>query len=548
MPNTVLGTNNSETIDALDGVTNGADTIYGFGGNDTIFGLGGRDEIKGGGGADAINGGGGSDIANYSDSSEGVSVSLASGLGQGGTAEGDTLTSIENLTGSAHDDVLVGDGGDNELRGLDGNDTLKGGGGSDTLFGNGDSDLLKGGGGADELNGGSGIDTATYSDSPEGVFISLIDDTADWGDAEGDELNGIENVTGSDYSDTLWGNDGINVLRGLDGNDFLMGFGGDDTLWGGNNNDSLYGREGVDVLQGENGDDFIDGGAGADTMIGGLGNDTYMVDHAFDVVMESGGQGFDIVHTNQSWTMTAGADIESLETDDPLGVSAINLTGNAAGNRIIGNNGNNRINGGAGVDEMIGLGGNDLYYVDNVDDSVTEFAGDGADEVRTSIDWTLTAGADVETLRTTNDAGVGAINLTGNASGNVVLGNNGNNVLAGGDGDDELTGLAGQDSFLFDTPLSEAFNIDVITDFNVADDTIRLDDDIFSSGLGLGNISAGEFVIGTEALDGNDRIIYDDTTGALYYDADSAGGADAIQFATLSTGLALTYLDFFVVA
>src|SRR5688500_1004929 len=104
----IYGTDGAETINAFDGVTNNADTIFGFGGNDSIFGLGGNDEIKGGGGADAINGGSGTDTANYSDSAEGVVVSLISNEGFGGTAEGDTLTSIENLTGSSHDDFLVG--------------------------------------------------------------------------------------------------------------------------------------------------------------------------------------------------------------------------------------------------------------------------------------------------------------------------------------------------------------------------------------------------------------------------------------------------------
>ena len=160
----------------------------------------------------------------------------------------------------------------------------------------------------------------------------------------------------------------------------------------------------------------------------------------------------------------------------------------------------------------------------------------------------MTAGADIETLETIDATDTAAINLTGNASGNVVRGNNGNNVINGGDGDDELTGLGGPDSFLFDTALSEAFNVDVITDFNVADDTIRLDDDIFSSSLGLGSVAGSQFVIGAAALDASDRIIYDDATGAVYYDSDGIGGAAQIQFATLSAGLALTNLDFFVVA
>ena len=154
----------------------------------------------------------------------------------------------------------------------------------------------------------------------------------------------------------------------------------------------------------------------------------------------------------------------------------------------------------------------------------------------------------METLRAPDVWSEFALDLTGNETGNAVRGNSGSNVINGGDGNDELTGFAGQDSFLFDTPLSAAFNVDVITDFLVLADTIMLDDDVFSSSLGLGNISAGEFVIGAAALDANDRIIYNDATGALFYDSDGGGGTAQVQFATLSTGLALTNLDFLVVA
>jgi hypothetical protein len=211
---TVFGTNNSETINWFDGVTTGADTIYGFGGNDDIFGWSGNDEIIGGAGADDIDGGSGTDTANYTDSNEAVTVNLENGLGFGGTAEGDTLTSVENLTGSAFNDWLQGDAGNNVLSGLQGNDTLKGGGGADTLYGDSGNDTLKGGGGADTLNGGSGIDTAAYNDSSEGVVVLLYTDQANGGDATGDELNSIENVTGSAHDDHLWGTDGMNVLKG----------------------------------------------------------------------------------------------------------------------------------------------------------------------------------------------------------------------------------------------------------------------------------------------------------------------------------------------
>jgi len=168
--------------------------------------------------------------------------------------------------------------------------------------------------------------------------------------------------------------------------------------------------------------------------------------------------------------------------------------------------------------------------------------------VQTSVSWTLTPGADVETLHTTSWSSTDPLNLTGNETGNVVWGNVGNNVLNGGDGNDELIGVSGEDSFRFDTALNAATNVDTITDFDVYSDTILLDQTIFSSSLGLGNISAGEFVIGAAALDANDRIIYNSASGALFYDSDGVGGTAQIQFATLSTGLALTNLDFLVVA
>src|SRR5262249_12796396 len=138
-------------------------------------------------------------------------------------ADGDTLHEIENLTGSAHDDQLSGDDGVNVLDGLDRNDTLTGFGGGDSLYGDDGNDTLKGGGGADLLDGGAGIDTATYFDSSKGVNVSLIDHTASGGDADGDTLVRIENLTGSANADALSGDNYSNVLDGGDGNDTLNG-------------------------------------------------------------------------------------------------------------------------------------------------------------------------------------------------------------------------------------------------------------------------------------------------------------------------------------
>jgi len=367
---TVYGNDNSETITWWSGVTNSADLIYGFGGNDKIYGLGGNDTIKGGGGADAINGGSGTDTVSYLDSTVGVTVNLANGTGFGGTAEGDTFTEVEDVIGSQQADTLIGNDGANKLIGADGDDLLKGGGGADQLFGDAGADTLKGGGGADTLNGGSGIDTASYTESGAGVFVSLITDSAAYGDAEGDNLNDIENLTGSAYHDDLWGDNGANVLSGMNGADTLKGYGGNDTLLGGSGNDTLYGMDG---------DDKLIGGAGNDTMAGGANNDRYYVDSAADVVTEVAGQGTnDIVFSNiASYTLAANVEILSL-ADSLVG---INGTGNALNNTIFGNANNNVLNGGAGSDSLSGLGGNDTFVFaagQAHGDTVYEFNGNGA--------------------------------------------------------------------------------------------------------------------------------------------------------------------------
>ena len=281
-------------------------------------------------------------------------------------------------------------------------------------------------------------------------------------------------------------------------------------------------------------------------MIGGTGDDTYIVDNAGDAVTENAGQGADTVLASVTYTLTAGADVEVLATTNDAVISAIQLTGNSSGNVIRGNNGGNFLNGGGGDDQLIGLGGDDAYYVDSMSDIVTENAGQGADVVYTTVSYALTPGADVEVLAVEFWFGSDPIDLTGNASGNYVGGNWGNNVINGGDGNDTLEGFFGQDAFLFNTPLNSASNMDVILDFGAAEDTMRLDDAIFTS-LSPGTLAGSEFVIGSAALDGNDFIIYDDTTGAVLYDSDGSGAASPFQIALLDPGLAMTNFNFFVV-
>jgi Ca2+-binding RTX toxin-like protein len=193
---------------------------------------------------------------------------------------------------------------------------------------------------------------------------------------------------------------------------------------------------------------------------------------------------------------------------------------------------------------MYGFGGNDQYVVDNAGDRVFEAAGRGSDRVLTAISYGLAAGQQIELYTTTNTAGTTAINLIGNEFAQTMQGNAGANVINGG-GSDTLTGFGGQDRFAFYNALG-ASNLDTITDFSVADDTIQLSHAIFT-GVGTNHVlDASAFHVGAAATTSAQHIIYNSSTGNLYFDDDGSGAHAAQQFAHLSAGLALTNADFFV--
>ena len=191
------------------------------------------------------------------------------------------------------------------------------------------------------------------------------------------------------------------------------------------------------------GDDTLNGGAGADLMFGGAGNDTYVVDNSGDVANETDGDGTDTVLSSISFSLANSTHaIGSIENLTLTGSGAINATGNALNNVLIGNSaanvlrggeGSDRLDGGAGADQMYGGIGNDTYVVDNSGDVANETGGDGTDTVLSSISFSLAdsthAIGSIENLTLT---GSGAINATGNALNNVLIGNSAANVLIGG--------------------------------------------------------------------------------------------------------------------
>ncbi|WP_052248760.1 hypothetical protein [Leisingera sp. ANG-Vp] len=294
---TLTGNSANNKLHGLDGKDkfygkDGNDTINGGGGNDTLYGDGGNDSLnagdgddflRGGTGADTLDGGSGRDRVNYQSSSAGVTVSLITGTGSGGEAEGDVLSNIERIWGSDHGDTLTGDGGANDLYGLRGDDRLVGDAGNDALYGGDGDDTLIGGIGADSLYGGSGIDLVSYEFAGTAVTVDLENNASNSGQADGDVLTGIENLKGSSKADVLegdsaanfiWGSQGADSIRGESGNDTLYGGSQSDTVDGGTGNDSLRGDAGNDLLEGRGGQDTLDGGTHADTLRGGVGNDT----------------------------------------------------------------------------------------------------------------------------------------------------------------------------------------------------------------------------------------------------------------------------------
>jgi Ca2+-binding RTX toxin-like protein len=307
------------------------------------------------------------------------------------------------------------------------------------------------------------------------------------------------------------------------------------------------------------------------TLSGGQGNDFYLVKET-DIVIENAGEGIDTVYLRAissdnighnpsapqdqlgNLTYTLGANVENLEMDTYL-VNGFTLHGVATGNALdnvitihgpIPTNtwtGSDTLDGGLGADTMSAGMGDDTYYVDNTGDVVVENSNEGYDTIISSTSYTLSANVEKMIL-----SGTASIDATGNGLNNLLIGNSGANVLAGGLGNDILTGGAGADTFVFNTALG-AGNIDTIADFSSGSDHIELSQAIFG-GIGTGGtLGANAFASGagvTSATTADQHVLYDTTSGSLYYDADGVGGAASVAFATLAGAPAITAADFVV--
>jgi serralysin len=155
--------------------------------------------------------------------------------------------------------------------------------------------------------------------------------------------------------------------------------------------------------------------------------------------------------------------------------------------------------------------------------------------------------------------GAGYDNMIGNAVANVLYGLGGNDTinggagsdtLLGGDGLDKLTGGAGLDTFYFYTAPNTVTNRDTIIDFNVVDDRIILENGVMAGlGTATGWISANKFWASSTGVahDADDRIIYNNATGDVFYDANGSAAGGAVQIATIANKVALTHADFYII-
>jgi Ca2+-binding RTX toxin-like protein len=370
---------------------------------------------------------------------------------------------------------------------------LLGGSGNDLLVGGNGNDSFEGRGGADAIAGGGGIDTVSYLSSALAVGVNLATGAGSGGDAAGDTLVGIENVSGSNQGDILTGNDGANILAGAGGTDTIHGGGGNDTLDGGLGNDALDGNAGDDtydvdssgdvviespgegtdlvfssvtytlpanvenlsltgiavsghgnglsnLITGNSGGNLLDGGGSADILEGGMGDDIYIVDDAGDAVVENPAEGDDTVISTAHFALSANVEtLILLDTADLQGY------GNDLANTLIGNSGGNLLDGRGAADVMRGGAGNDTYFVDDGGDQVIENVGEGNDAVFSTAHFVLPA--NVETLVLQGNADLQGY---GNTLANMLYGNASNNLLDGRGAADVMRGGAGNDTYFVD--------------------------------------------------------------------------------------------------
>ncbi|CAG1009602.1 Bifunctional hemolysin/adenylate cyclase [Burkholderiales bacterium] len=463
------------------------------------------------------------------------------------TWSGDETSELRVAAGGS--DSLDGGGGDDEIDGMSGDDTLSGGAGDDLILGRGGNDTIDGGDGDDGIAGGRGDDVLRGGAGHDRIVDAYGDNVADGG--EGDDLVRLEGASG-----LARGGAGNDSLIALNGNHLLMGDDGDDTLAATSGTVELDGGAGDDMLSiGTAASAVVHVGRGSGNDIAGIGafregaireirigagiapshvaihrengdlvlslvgsGDTLRVRSGFsgeqsavDRILFADGGSLDVGMILALARQGSGFDDELIGTpgDDTLsgldGNDVVDgragndsLSGGAGDDSLIGGLGNDFLDGGAGADRMTGGSGDDVYASDDAGDTILELAGEGTDELRTSI--TRAMPANVERLRLTGSADIGAYGTAGNDD---LVGNPGRNLLVGYGGIDRLAGGAGDDTY------SVTDNGDTIVELaNEGVDSVQA---TFTSALGA-NLENLQLVT-TAAVDGTGNALDNVLTG-----------------------------------
>ena len=476
-------------------------------------------------------------------------------------ATGNELSNI--ITGNNEDNIINGGKGDDILRGRYGSDTyiILDGEGNDIVQ---DDDV-------DDYDGYYYYDDY-YDVNPyyRNVDTIISDTSIDLSKHQGVEVaeligNKAATLSGSnDKAETLIGNDGNNILIGSKNTYDLMQY---NIV-----NDDVTSQPSLDRVTSNESKpmsvSYPKGWVNGDVLKGGLGNDTYIIKSASDTIKEYEDEGIDTVVLNtadlvidEKWALRGSYTLsENIETLILSGNANFNGNGNALNNLLVGNSAHNRLDGMQGADTMKGGLGNDVYQIDDINDSIIELMGEGVDRIESTISIDKISD-NVENL---NLMGTSSLYANGNNLDNFILGNSGQNTINGGSGNDFINGNTGNDvliggngadTFIFNTKLSftdvqymhgmpivtKVSNVDKITDFSL-EDVLQLDSKIFDFGK-LGQLSEDNFVSGpnARAQDDNDFILYDTRSGRLYVDTNADASGGMIHFATLENKADLTF-------
>lgn len=341
--------------------------------------------------------------------------------------------------------------------------------------------------------------------------------------------------------------------------------GDDDTLTGTSADDKLLGGQGLDALFGGDGNDYLWGGTGADTLEGNDGRDRFAynaLDEGGDLITDfKTGDGGDVIDVSVlgirlGWdqedylagglvqVVQSGTDALVQARDDDNGWTTLATLDNVLASsftaanlqvklsdplpevetpstHIYGTSAAEWLYGSAGADIFHGSAGNDSYIFNNAMDRVAGDTDDGIDSVWAYVGVDLRGSNEIENIRLKEDAG--GATVFGNDAANLITGNSHSNTIVGGLGVDSLYGKGGADTFVFAEAGKD--NADSVWDYS-DDDRIALESRFFT-GLdkdGDGVLDQDAFTFGTAATIDGPQMIYNNTTGKLYYDGDGTGG------------------------